>query len=376
MISEEKKDTYKLDIRSKWMLGIAVLAILFSFIAPYLFIKFSIFDVTGAGSIGDSLGGIMNPFIAIGGVILTYLAFYMQFSANKIQREQFRMQIREDKIKFKRELDEQQLEFKKSQFENQFYEMIRLHKENINEISLTLYLVNSNGFDFKTIIGREVFKYLNEEIKILYYIAKKCYNTEDFNLIINIAYGLFFHGIKYDETITEFEPGKEQFSSFINRVLLINHSNTQANYRNLKSLVANYTDYKSAANLKFKLGQGHSFYLAHYYRHLFQTVKYVANQDENFISYEDKRKYLRILRAQLSNQEQAMLFYNWKSDFGKNWEDKNKFFTDFRMIHNLYNDLLIEDFILEKLFDLNREDVYRKEKNREIDPLFEFEDWI
>ena len=126
--------------------------------------------------------------------------------------------------------------------------------------------------------------------------------------------------------------------------------------------------------LEFSLFKGHSHQLAHYYRHLFQTVIFIVNQNESFISYEKKRNFLRILRSQLSNTEQTLLFYNWYSNFGKQWEDdNNKYFTDYRMIHNLFNDLLISQFKLEDIFDL--ESGYRKEVNRKSDSLFEFQDW-
>ncbi|MCS3531358.1 putative phage abortive infection protein [Chryseobacterium sp. JUb7] len=80
----------------------------------------------------------------------------------------------------------------------------------------------------------------------------------------------------------------------------------------------------SEYNNNTSFGSGHSAYLAHLYRHLYLTVKFVASQHQDFISYEDKRKYLRVLRAQLSNYEQALLYYNWKSGFGKKWEEKDE----------------------------------------------------
>ena len=40
----------------------------------------------------------MNPFIAIGGVIMTFLAFYMQIRANKLQREQFQKTLNKNNI--------------------------------------------------------------------------------------------------------------------------------------------------------------------------------------------------------------------------------------------------------------------------------------
>src|SRR5690606_14381298 len=49
------------------------------------------------GQIGDTIGGIINPFIALAGVLLTFLAFYMQIKANQIQIKQFKEGLEKDK---------------------------------------------------------------------------------------------------------------------------------------------------------------------------------------------------------------------------------------------------------------------------------------
>lgn len=117
---------------------------------------------------------------------------------------------------------------------------------------------------------------------------------------------------------------------------------------------------------------GHSNQLAHYYRQLFQTVKFIVSQ--TIFTYEEKRKYIRILRSQLSNEEQVLLFYNWFSGFGKEWENENNsFLTDYRMIHNVFPNMLIEGIKLDEVFNINSG--FKTEKNREKDSLFEFQDW-
>ena len=59
-------------------------------------------DFTETGQIGDTIGGLMGPFIAMAGVFLTFVAFLMQVRANEIQREQlhksFNMKQLEHKI--------------------------------------------------------------------------------------------------------------------------------------------------------------------------------------------------------------------------------------------------------------------------------------
>ena len=391
MNKEETK--VKLGYTEITLISISFILIVFSFFAPKLFVQKSKngLDFSGTGEIGDTIGGIMNPFIAIAGVLLTFLAFYIQYRANKIQREQFEEQLEIDKNQFKQELEvqreqfEESLEvqteqFKKNQFENQFYEMVRLHKENVNEISMTFHINHYyNGqktFSENTIKGREVFKYYLEELKIGYFIAKSTYSNNSPNFLINKAYGVFFHGNKYDNNISSTDSTQQEYCDFINKIISINNAHKRYEYKKLNSVVSSNIEYKDAKNLSYNLFQGYSAVLAHYYRHLYQTVKHITSQEGKFIGYNEKRKYLRILRAQLSNQEQAMLFYNWKSDFGKNWENSiNKFFTDYRMIHNLYSDLILDDFNLTEIFDLNKKPYYRKETNRENDSSFEFQDW-
>lgn len=74
-----------------WVLVILSIGlIVFSIFAPRLITEYySTWDFSNRGVIGDTLGGIMNPFIAIAGVFSTFLAFLMQVKANQIQREQF-----------------------------------------------------------------------------------------------------------------------------------------------------------------------------------------------------------------------------------------------------------------------------------------------
>lgn len=80
-------------------IGIAVLLIILSFFAPIIFTQASSkWNFTETGQIGDTIGGIMSPFIAIGGVIMTFLAFYMQVKANRLQREQFLKGLNKDGV--------------------------------------------------------------------------------------------------------------------------------------------------------------------------------------------------------------------------------------------------------------------------------------
>tara|TARA_R110000868_G_scaffold180645_2_gene421296 strand:- start:1445 stop:2596 length:1152 start_codon:yes stop_codon:yes gene_type:complete len=90
------------DTITKWILGIAAFLLIFSFIAPALFVSKAFtpkLDFSQTGPIGDTLGGIMNPFIALVGILLTFLAFYMQIKANQIQKQLFLDGLKAEKKK-------------------------------------------------------------------------------------------------------------------------------------------------------------------------------------------------------------------------------------------------------------------------------------
>ncbi|RBA27451.1 putative phage abortive infection protein [Flavobacterium tibetense] len=332
---------------------IGITLIIISFFSPYYFTKKQIGDTLvfdeKTGWTGDTLGGIMNPFIALAGAVFTFIAFYIQKIANDDIKNQFKIQ----------------------QFESQFYEMLRFHKDNVNSLYLTIkkkiVYPKSEEIIESSVQGKIVFEYMKIELSVIYMIAIKNFVDKTPKNLLNESYAIFFNGI------SETYRGKH---TFFDEILELESYFDNFDFDNFNKKMRDGLNFNKdiIKMLEFPLFKGHAHQLAHYYRHLFQTVKFIANQDENFISYEKKRNYLRILRSQLSNTEQTLLFYNWYSKFGKQWEDnKNKFFTDYRMIHNLFNELLISHFKLEDIFDLDNG--YRKEEDRESDSLFEFQDW-
>lgn len=84
--------------------AISLLLVIGGCFAPWLFTGSGCerLDFTETGQIGDTVGGLMGPFIAMAGVFLTFVAFLMQVRANEIQREQlhksFNMKQLEHKI--------------------------------------------------------------------------------------------------------------------------------------------------------------------------------------------------------------------------------------------------------------------------------------
>lgn len=86
---------------------------------------------------------------------------------------------------------------------------------------------------------------------------------------------------------------------------------------------------------------GYQKYICNYLRTMFQAISYVEKKD--FLKDNEKYEYVKILRGQLSNEEEQVLFYNSLSILGQDWEyssegSKRKLITKYNMIKNIPDD--------------------------------------
>ena len=324
------------------LLVLAGLLFVFAPFAPLFFtnaasIKYV--DFRNTGQIGDTIGGLMSPFINLSAVIVTGLAFYMQYRANKLQVQIFTDQIKQTERQFKKEQLYQETQNKIQQFESQFFEMLRLHKENVDELNI-ISVVNG-----KQVSKRQAFVTMADEFKtFLSYIN---FDHLPFIQEYKHAFDIFFWGWNSDYIDID------SLSHSWNRII---EGPNEADH----SYSIDFREYK-----------GYSSSLGHYFRHLFLMVKFVAYSDA-ITDYKSKMKYLKILRAQLSNHEQILLFYNWMSvGYGGAWEnEENKFFTEYKIIHNLWvGELFQNQYLVDAVNSLiDKYNQFPKET-----PLFEFQ---
>jgi hypothetical protein len=249
-------------------------------------------DFVLTGPIADNVSEIAGPLIGISSVAMMFLAFYVQYRANKLVIRQFDY----------------------NQFEHRFFELFRMHKENSGDVinSFSIPRTSTDADATPGIRRRRGFEY--------------------FANMINREY--------------EREKKTRESSPDTNRDILIR---------------------------VWRANQDENF--DQYYRHLFLLVRFVISRE--FLTYEQKRSYLRIVRASLSSHEQILLYYNWLSGDGRKWEDDyNHFLTDYRMIHNVDLRLIIPDFdvrTIQPFADLMKNEKYMKEMWRVDDPMFESE---
>lgn len=284
-------------------------------------------DFTKSGQIGDTIGGTMTPFIAIAAALLTFVAFWVQYKSNQAQNKQFRKQDIDTKV---------------DRFENKFYELLRLHKDNVEEISI-------DGYDQRKLEKRKAFVFMYREFRYAFFVIKLQYaelikykkltNKYTDEELLRLAYIFFYAGVGIHSDKLNKAMGGDKFDKILYDKVneeLLDIQKTHKDKRINKSLpeleIADLG--KAKTPTRYRPFVGHLNRFGHYYRHLFQTVKFVVSQDKDLIDDTQKLEYLRTLRAQLSDHEQVMLYYNATVGFGKAWLD-NKYFTDFKMIHNL-----------------------------------------
>jgi hypothetical protein len=328
------------------------------------------YEVTG--QFGDFFGGVIGTFFALTGTLLIYLTFQEQTKENK-----------------------------RSAFESSFFEMIKLHRENVSELQYRKKSGEEGLYE-----NRQVFRVIFQEFIQCYREVRKYSNSKDLNdyitakyqarlkeifknvnsnisLIeiarIDIAYSILFYGLGEDgESIikknieTKYNP--EYYFRLLYFIKLKPKKSNDSRFKvwskvrelDLKELHSLIDElYKNrnhpegiknpsplASELKMHLPYekyygGHQFRLGHYFRHLYQSYKYLHNHKD--VKDADRYSYGKIYRAQLSTYEQALLLINSISSLGMKWEytpentestKPSGLITEYNLIKNLPGDHL------------------------------------
>jgi hypothetical protein len=306
---------------------------------PYLFTSLSFLDInfTKTGEIGDTIGGILTPFIALAAAVLTFFAFWVQFKANEQQKIDLRIE----------------------RFENKFYELLRLHKSNIEELQIG------------DLSGRKTFVQMFYELKDCYQlcekISKRNYIELSDNDIMDITYSIFFYGIgenseKYfSGTFSEIK--QNAFEKIKNGLHSIQNDYSIKKKKLDNPINCTYQLKREELNMEFYYSpfNGHVSHLSHYFIHLFQTANYIIKQDDSLLSQEQKYDYIKMLRSQLSNFEQLLMYYNSVAWFDEEWRH---IFTEYKLIKNI--PLPLADFYISPKIHYKKEIDESLKKGEEI----------
>jgi len=187
------------------------------------------------GTFGDYFGGILNPIFAFLGLIALLLTLRIQ--SRELSNSTKELKNSATALKAQGKL------LNKQNFENTFFQMVKLHNDIVNSIDLH----KTQGGELIA-EGRDCFKnFYKKKLESEYWMTKRATSGVSEYKRINLAYSDF-----YDE---------------------------------------------------------HQQDLGHYFRNLYTIFKFIDESNS-----EDKKLYIRIIRAQLSSFELGLLFYNCLHD--------------------------------------------------------------
>ncbi|WP_187322237.1 putative phage abortive infection protein [Serratia marcescens] len=261
------------------------------------------FDSVGLekkGQMGDSWGMFTSIFsaLAFGGLISTLV-----FQSASISQA-------------KKESTEQDVRYKKQQVENTFFRMLDIHFDLVKEMDL------KNVNSLKTVAsGKDTFTIFYKRLERFYniYVSKEGGNEGrqqvDMGVtgyqVIDSKPGVELDG---DELAVLMEPES--------RMVL-----TQDELLELYSIQFMYDPFWKRYRSD----------LGHYFRFLFNLIKYVDNAD---INDEEKYRYVKIVRAQLTDYEIVIIFYNALSTMS--FEKFKPLIEKYTLLNNLPEDLLFD----------------------------------
>lgn len=236
---------------------------------------------TTAGQLGDFVGGYIGTAFVLLSVLLLYRTLRAQRENNELQS-----------------------------FEARYFELLRLHRENVAEMSV------------QKISGRRVFLPMLRELWAARRIVQDCAANYSPALtqqqLIHIAYYGVFFGVgpgssrMFKTSLPEY--GTELIDE-VDRCLQDNETREHI---------------RKEMNLAYVPFEGHQSRLGHYYRHLYQTVRYVQRQTIEIDHYD----YIKTIRAQLSTHEQALLLVNSLCPIGAKWWTDG-LILNYRMVKNI-----------------------------------------
>ncbi len=175
------------------------------------------YNFQNLGVLGDTVGGFLNPIIAIAAALLTFLAFYVQYQVNEQVKKQIHTQ----------------------QTTDHFYKMLDLHIRNVEAFKIDSYRFES--FYNDSFIVFKMYENLSDSLKL---------NDAVFKIISNKKRNLFRRTVNEpDYTIEKNRvQGRRCFMLMIKDLHYILHITNQINER-FKNKLSN----KNANELAYKI---------------------------------------------------------------------------------------------------------------------------
>jgi hypothetical protein len=300
----------KSEIMQSWLLVIAGIVFINSFVFANPFMLNGDKKSTDIlDSLGSFLSGYVGSLFGLVSVVLLYLTLAAQRKANNDQNDAK----------------------EKENFLTRYYMMLDLHRKNVEEIRVRNYS------------GRVVFVRLVEELRYILQIINQlkeaegqCYSETTRMKIayVTLLYGVDEHCTRMLKEALNIYCKNDYIEKLIQRLSEAREKDVSLN-GDVSSLGKTFFD-----ELEYLPFDGHQSRLSHYFRHIYQMIKYIDKS--KLLADKDKQEYVKTIRAQLSIYEQAIFCLNILTNTDKKWDDiddANKVEQELQNKYNIIKDL-------------------------------------
>lgn len=275
----------RIERENKVFIG-ATMMILLGFILiltlPYILTRnHGWFDFTETGQIGDTIGGITAPFIAVCSAYITFLAFWVQYTYNKKQKK----------------------DLFQERFENNLFsylDMLIRQEENCS--------IEGIG------CGKQAFHYMFYEYKALYYIIRKGNYLHDIqdtekrnNEEYMLTFSIFLNGVSESST---YRLGSEVVEAVKPHVLKLNHELLHIQQQIINGEISYPKYLKVYQGKKLRIFDGHRLRLISYFRMSCMIMQYILKLENE----EDQKFYLNVFLSHFSEHQLGLLYLMVYSD--------------------------------------------------------------
>lgn len=272
------------------------------------------YDVTG--QFGDYIGGVVGTVFALAGTIFVFASFVQQQKRNTIES-----------------------------FEKNYFEMLRVHEDIVKEM-------NYGG---KT--SRDVFPLAIEQLQIIY---EQVYRILEDIQIKAEAGSLNNVDISNQELVKFLKSGDLKLLANYFSVGFLYFGSDKFYLSSKKNEPLHAISESVKKDMPNNAFEPMDNVLGHYYRQMYHIVKYVV--DTKWLKEKERYDYIKLLRSQLSDYEQMMLFYNAMSVNGNAWM-KSKSDMEIKDMNLISRFLLIKNIPYHyNYFFIHPKDVFYKEK--------------
>ncbi|MEO4005016.1 putative phage abortive infection protein [Flavobacterium sp. CAU 1735] len=203
---------------------------------------------------------------------------------------------------------------KRADLETNFFRMIDYHNQNVNQIKVTNLDTTKNDISE----GRRTFVQFKIQIHRLLPIVSEVNIENNLNLDKNqqldIAYIIFYYGLE------------GSWMTFITEKLQRYPQPAKISQKILEKL---------NAYPQLKYGRTNQTNLSTYFRNMYNAIKMV--DESRYLTTQQKQNLIKIYKAQLSNPELYIIFFNVLSRFGKKWKE-NGYITKYEFLRNIPKD--------------------------------------